>query len=46
MLGDINRAPQINIQVNQQFNDFMNVILSEVNEVDRGSEGLNTSEVF
>ncbi|VVB88862.1 Uncharacterised protein [uncultured archaeon] len=35
LLGDINRAPQVNIQLNQQFNDFIKVILSEVNEVDR-----------
>jgi DNA-binding Lrp family transcriptional regulator len=35
LLGDINRAPQVNIQVNQQFNDFMSVVLSEVNDVDR-----------
>lgn len=35
LIGDINRAPQVNVQVNQQFNEFMNVILAEVNEVDR-----------
>ncbi len=35
LLGDINRAPQVNIQVDQQFNEFMNVILEEVNETDR-----------
>lgn len=33
LLGDINRAPQVNIQVNQQFNDFMKVVLEEADDV-------------
>ena len=30
LLGDINRAPQVSVQVNQQFNEFMKVVLEEV----------------
>jgi predicted transcriptional regulator len=30
LLGDLDRSPQVNIQVNQQFNEFMKVILEEV----------------
>ncbi len=39
LLGDINRTPQVTanvgIQVNQQYNDFVKVILSGVNEDDK-----------
>lgn len=30
LLGDINRSPQVSIQMNQQFNEFMKVVLEEV----------------
>ncbi len=33
LLGDLNRAPQMNVQVNQQLNDFMNFVLEEVDDV-------------
>lgn len=35
LLGEINKNPVVNIQINEQFNNFMDIILSEVNEVDR-----------
>jgi len=35
LLGDLDRSPTINIQVYQQFNDFMKIILKEVNDADR-----------
>ncbi len=35
LLGDLNRTPQVNIQVNEEFNEFMKIILEEVNEIDR-----------
>lgn len=30
LLGDINRAPQVSVHLSQQFNEFMKVILEEI----------------
>ncbi len=35
LLGDLDRAPVVNIQMNQQFNEFMKIILQEVDDVGR-----------
>lgn len=36
LLGDLSRAPQVNIQLNQQFNEFVKAIMEEEDDATKG----------